>query len=107
MMFESYGVRRVVEPKYVLPTSAWRLDNSREIAPDEMRISVHKIHIEGTNFRQICVETNNNVEKIKERILDIVWKRGKLHNPVTDTGGVMFGTVEEIGSCFHNPRDLR
>ncbi len=106
MMFESYGVRRVVEPKYVLPTSAWRLDNSREIAPDEMRISVHKIHIEGTNFRQICVETNNNVEKIKERILDIVWKRGKLHNPVTDTGGVMFGTVEEIGSCFHNPRGL-
>lgn len=106
-MFENYGVDRVVEPKHVLPTSAWRLDNSREIRSNEMRLSVEKIHIEGTNFRQICVETNNDIEKIKERIMDIVWKRGKLHNPVTDTGGVLYGTVEEIGTDFHNPRGFR
>lgn len=106
-MFEDYGVDRVIEPKYVLPTSAWRLDNSREIRPNEMRLAVHKIHIEGTNFRQICVETNNDIERIKERIMDIVWKRGKLHNPVTDTGGVLYGTVEEIGADFHNPRNFQ
>jgi len=106
-MFENYGIDRVVEPKFVLPTSAWKLDNSREIRPGEMRVSVKKIHIEGTNFRQICVETNNNVDKIKERIMDIVWKRGKFHNPVTDTAGVLFGVVEEIGSRFDNPAGLK
>ena len=106
-MFEKYGIDRVIEPKFVLPTSAWRLDNSREIGPGEMRVSVKRIHIEGTNFRQLCVETDNNVDKIKERIMDIVFKRGKLHNPVTDTAGVLFGTVEEIGTKFDNPSGLR
>ena len=106
-MFEHCGIERVIEPKYVFPTSAWRLDNSREIRPEEMRVWVQKIHIEGTNFRQICVETNNNIEKIKERIMDIVWKRGKLHNPVTDTGGVVFGVIEEIGAKFDNPRGFK
>lgn len=106
-MFENYGIDRVIEPKYVLPTSAWRLDNSREIRPGEMRVSVKRIHIEGTNFRQLCVETDNNVDKFKERIMDIVFKRGKLHNPVTDTAGVLFGTVEEIGSRFHNALGLK
>lgn len=106
-MFENYGIQRVVEPKDVLPTSAWRLDNSRRLRPNEMRLLVTKIHIEGTNFRQICVETNNDTEKIKDRIMDIVNKRGKLHNPVTDTGGVLFGTVDEIGPEFSNPRGFR
>ena len=106
-MFEHYGIDRVIEPKYVLPTSAWRLDNSREIRPNEMRVSVKRIHIEGTNFRQLCVETDNNVDKFKERIMDIVFKRGKLHNPVTDTAGVLFGTVEEIGSRFENPANVQ
>ena len=101
-----YGIKRVVEPKHVLPTSAWRVDNTREIYPNEMRISVHKIHIESTSFRQICVETNNNAEKIKDRIMDITLKRGKLHNPVTDTGGVVYGTVEEIGPEYRNEKGL-
>lgn len=105
-MFNLYGINRVLEPNHVLPTSAWRVDNTREIHPNEMRISVNKIHIESTSFRQICVETNNNAEKIKDRIMDIVIKRGKLHNPVTDTGGVVFGTIEEIGSEYRNDRGL-
>ncbi|MHC1722012.1 MAG: sigma-54 interaction domain-containing protein [Aminipila sp.] len=104
---ENYGVNRVLEPKYVLPTSAWKLDNSREIAPEEMRISIKRLHIETTSFKQICLEANNHDEQIKEKIMDIVLKRGKLHNPVTDTGGLLYGVVDEIGEEYRNKKNLK
>ena len=100
----TYGLKRVAEPQYVLPTSAWKLDNSRNIYPNELRISVRRIHLEGTSFKQICTESNYNEEKIKQKIIDIIIRRGKLHNPVTDTGGLAFGTVEEIGEEFEGRR---
>ena len=70
-MTTTYGTKRVLEPQYVLPTSAWKLDNSRDIYPDEMRVSIKRIHLEGTSFKQICTETNNNEEKIRQKIIDI------------------------------------
>lgn len=95
-----YGVNRVLEPQHVLPTSAWKLDNNRKIQPFEMRVELKRLHIEGTSFKQICLEANDNDERIKQKIMDIVIRRGKLHNPVTDTGGLMYGVVQEIGSEY-------
>ena len=106
-MLTNYGLERVLEPKYVLPTSAWKLDNSRSIHSDEIRISIKRIHLEGTSFKQICTEVNYNEEKIKQTIIDIVIRRGKLHNPVTDTGGLVCGQVEAIGAEFENPQELK
>ena len=106
-MFERYGVNRVLEPNHVLSTSAWKVDNNREIYPNEIRISVRKLHIERTSFKQICIEANNNPQKIKDRIMDIVIRRGKLHNPITDTGGVLYGVVEEIGPKYNNKKGLK
>lgn len=102
-----YGLNRVLEPKHVLPTSAWKLDNSRNIEDNEIRVSLTRIHLEGTSFKQICTESNNNEEKIKRTIIDIVIRRGKLHNPVTDTGGMILGKVEAIGENYNNPRGLK
>ena len=106
-MSMTYGIKRVLEPQHVLPTSAWRLDNSRNIYPDELRVSIKRIHLEGTGFKQICTEVNDNEKKIKQQIIDIVIRRGKLHNPVTDTGGLVMGVIEEIGSEYHNPQGLK
>lgn len=103
----TYGLKRVAEPQYVLPTSAWKLDNSRNLYPNELRISVNRIHLEGTSFKQICTESNYSEEKIKQKIIDIIIRRGKLHNPVTDTGGLVLGTIDEIGAGFHNPQHLQ
>ena len=102
----TYGMNRVIEPKQVLPTSAWRLDNKKDISEKEMRISICRIHIESTSFRQICLEANNDEDIIKEKIIDIVKRRGKLHNPVTDTGGLIYGVIEEIGSEYKNSKNL-
>ena len=54
-MTQNYGMNRVLEPQHVLPTSAWRLDNSRAIGPGEIRVDIRRIHIEGTSFKQICL----------------------------------------------------
>jgi len=105
-MFNRFGIDRVLEPQHVLSTSAWKVDNNRTLRPNEIRVSIRKLHIESTSFKQICIEANNDPKKIKDRIQDIVIRRGKLHNPVTDTGGVLYGVVEEIGSQYNNKRNL-
>src|SRR5665648_627668 len=106
-MFKKYGTDRVLEPKSVLPTSAWRVDNSREINPNEIRVAIRRIHLEPTSFKQSCLEAGNNEEKIRQKIMDIVIRRGKLHNPITDTGGLFYGIVEEIGSEYKNAKGLK
>lgn len=106
-MKNAYGLERVIAPARVFPASAWQLDNSRTLKNGEMRVSVKKIHIEGTGFRQICQEANNDEEVIKEKINDIVIRRGKLHNPVTDTGGLLYGVVEEMSPDYNNSKGLK
>ncbi len=106
-MQKRYGEDRVLEPKGVLPTSAWKLNNKRGITPHEMRVEIKSLHIEGTSFRQICLEAGDDDAEIKNKIMDIVIRRGKLHNPVTDTGGLAYGVVSEIGEDYNNPRNLQ
>ena len=103
----TYGTKRVLEPKHVLPTSAWKLDNGRNIYPDELKVSIQRIHLEGTGFKQICTESNDDEKKIRQAIIDVVIRRGKLHNPVTDTGGLVMGRVEEIGAEYDNSLGLK
>lgn len=103
-MTQLYGTNRVLEPQHVLPTSAWRLDNNRIISSEEIKVAIKTIHLETTSYKQICVESNNNEEKMKQKIIDIVIRRGKLHNPVTDTGGLFYGVVEEIGKDYDNKK---
>ena len=106
-MANQYGISRVLEPKHVLTTSAWKIDNNREILPNEIRVSPRRLHIDPTSFKQICLEANNDDAQIKEKIIDITIRRGKLHNPVTDTGGLLYGVVEEIGTEYPNPKNLK
>ncbi len=104
---EKYGTNRVIEPQHVLPTSAWSLDNSREISANEIRVKIKVIHIEEASFKQICMESHDDEKLIIHKIIDIVIKRGKLHNPVTDTGGLLYGIVDEIGSEYPNVKKLK
>ena len=104
---EKYGINRVIEPQHVLPTSAWSLDNSREIKPHEIRVKIKVIHIEEASFKQICMESHDDDKLIKHKIIDTIIKRGKLHNPVTDTGGLLYGEVDEIGEEYPNKKNLK
>ncbi|MBR3786495.1 MAG: sigma-54-dependent Fis family transcriptional regulator [Firmicutes bacterium] len=100
------GSRRV-DGSQTLPVHAWKLDNSKEINPDELRLRVVKIHLENGSFNQICMETYGEDAKVRERVMQLVSQRGKLHNPYTGTGGLIAGVVDEIGPLFSNENNLK
>ena len=106
MRERTFGLERVLEPAGVFPPVAWKLDNDRKLRPGEARIRLEIINIEWDSFQQICSSCSYDEDKIKARILDIIEKRGKLHNPFTRSGGVLSGTVEEIHPDFHGMMDI-
>ena len=93
-----FGIDRVKEPVGTIPSTAWRLDNSRMVGRGEFRVRLKVIKLEGDNFNQICSASDYNEQKVKEKLLTIVSKRGKLQNPYTESSGIICGTIEEIGS---------
>jgi L-erythro-3,5-diaminohexanoate dehydrogenase len=91
------GLHRVLEPAGVLPQAAWRLDPRPEIWPDEVRISVDRLNLDAASFRQLGEAHGGDADKIRAAVLDIVSTRGKMQNPVTGSGGMLTGTVDEAG----------
>jgi len=49
-------------------------------------------------MKQIMDQSKGDFEKVKKSIFEIINQRGKMHNPVTNSGGVMLGKVLQIGS---------
>lgn len=101
-----YGLHRVLEPEGVLPQPAWKIDNSMEIYDNEILIEVQTLNIDSASFTQLKEETGGDVEKIKTRMKEIVAERGKHHNPVTGSGGMLIGRVARIGEKLKD-RDLK
>jgi L-erythro-3,5-diaminohexanoate dehydrogenase len=95
--YSPLGLHRVLEPAGVLPQAAWRLDPRPEIWPDEVRIRVHRLNLDAASFRQLSEAANGDPDKIRHAVLEIVASRGKMQNPVTGSGGMLTGTVEEAG----------
>lgn len=97
---DHYGTHRVIEPQGVLPQPAWKLDNRSPLYSNECLIDVERINIDSASFVQIKEACGNDVEKVKETIMKIVEDRGKMHNPVTGSGGMLIGRVSQIGPDF-------
>ena len=91
------GLHRVIEPPGVLPQAAWRLDASPAIAPDEVRIRVDRLNLDAASYRQLREAHAGDPDKIRAAVLDIIATRGKMQNPVTGSGGMLTGTVAEVG----------
>ena len=91
------GLHRVIEPPGVLPQAAWRLDASPAIAPDEVRIRVDRLNLDAASYRQLREAYSGDPDKIRRAVLDIITTRGKMQNPVTGSGGMLTGTVDEAG----------
>jgi len=102
-----YGTYRVIEPKGTFPQAAWKIDNTMEIYDNEILIDVRTLNIDSASFTQIEKQANGDVEKIKQRILEIVGERGKHHNPVTGSGGMLIGRIKEIGKDIAGKIDLK
>lgn len=95
-----FGTHRVIEPKGTLPQPAKKLDNTMSIYDNEILIDVITLNIDSASFTQIKAACNADTAKMEEMILSIVGERGKMQNPVTGSGGMLIGTVKEIGPNF-------
>ncbi len=91
------GLHRVIDPPGVLPQAAWQLDATPAIAPDEARIRVDRLNLDAASYRQLREAYAGDPDKIRAAVLDVITTRGKMQNPVTNSGGMLTGTVEEAG----------
>ena len=103
---DPYGLRRVVSPAGVLPQRADRLDPDLPIGDDELAIDVDALNIDSASFKQLSDATGGDPARIGEEVARIVRERGKMHNPVTGSGGMLIGRVREVGPRHPAADDL-
>jgi L-erythro-3,5-diaminohexanoate dehydrogenase len=99
------GLHRVLAPSGVLPQAAERLDTRHELWPDEVRIRVERLNLDAASFRQLERTHDGDGDRVRQAVLDVVAARGKMQNPETGSGGMLVGTVEEVGPA--SPLGLR
>ncbi|QQR79642.1 MAG: L-erythro-3,5-diaminohexanoate dehydrogenase [Deltaproteobacteria bacterium] len=95
-----YGLHRVLQPKGVFPQAALKIDPTLPLATDEMLIQVDRLNIDSASFHEISQSEKGDLKKIEKKILSIIQSRGKMHNPVTNSGGMLLGTIKQIGKNF-------
>ncbi len=94
------GLHRVVRSPgapVVLPQAADRLDARPEIWPDEVRIDVEVLNLDAASYRQLEQKHGGDGAAVRDEVCTIVAARGKMQNPVTGSGGMLVGTVAEVG----------
>src|SRR5690349_11533003 len=84
----------------MMPQPAPRVDPTPILWRNEMLVDVELMNLDSTSIKQITAECEGHIDRIKDRIFAIVRERGKMHNPVTRSGGVLVGRVSEIGPDY-------
>ncbi len=103
---DPYGLRRVISPPGVLPQRADRLDPDLPLGDDELSVDAEALNIDSASFRQIAETVGRDPARVAEEVLRIVRERGKMHNPVTGSGGMLIGRVREVGPRHPAADDL-
>ncbi|HEU4911443.1 MAG TPA: zinc-binding alcohol dehydrogenase [Actinomycetes bacterium] len=91
-------MHRVLAPPGALPQAADTLDASPEIAPDEVRLRLERLNLDAASFRQLATKHGGDGDAVRAEVLEIVAARGKMQNPVTGSGGMLVGVVDEVGA---------
>lgn len=95
-----FGSHRVLEPAGTLPQAAWRLDATPVARENEILCDVEALCIDSASFAQLREACGEDAHAIGERIFEIVRERGKMHNPVTGSGGMFVGGVRDVGAAL-------
>src|SRR5688500_17353344 len=103
------SLHRVLDDALVLPQAAQRLDTRAELWPDEVRARVERLNLDAASFRHLERKHSrghrHDGDSVRAEVLDIIASRGKMQNPETGSGGMLVGTVEEVGP--ESPLGLR
>ncbi len=73
-----------------------------QLWPDEVRVRVETLNLDAASYRQLRgahTADDGTVDgaAVRAEVLAIVAERGKMQNPVTGSGGMLIGTVDEVG----------
>ena len=97
---DPFGTHRSLEPKGALPQPAQRVDNDfSRLFAGEMLLAVETLNVDAASFRQMeeaAVAAGVQGEAqicraVAEKVRETVNARGKQHNPVTGSGGMLLG----------------
>jgi L-erythro-3,5-diaminohexanoate dehydrogenase len=94
------GSVRVIEPRGAAPQAAERLDCARPPGEAELVLEVEFLNLDATSHRQIREACESDPARMADTIANIVRARGKMHNPVTGSGGVLVGRVAAVGPAY-------
>lgn len=98
-----YGLHRVIGQRNVLPQQADQLDSGMPCQGTEIEIAVEHIHIDASSLRQLRGAHAGDLEAVRVAIIELVRRRGKFHNPVTNSGGMLTGVVRAVGDAYPSP----
>ncbi|MGH3471419.1 MAG: L-erythro-3,5-diaminohexanoate dehydrogenase [Nocardioidaceae bacterium] len=99
MSTDPTGLHRVISPHGVLPQAAERLDTTPDLGADEVRVDVTRLNLDAASFRQLSDKHAGDGAAVRAEVLEIIRTRGKMHNPVTGSGGMLTGAVAAVGSA--------
>jgi L-erythro-3,5-diaminohexanoate dehydrogenase len=92
------GTHRVLAPAGALPQPAERLDAGDDpVYETEIAVDVETLNIDAASFRQMEEAGGGDADAVGRLIVETVRRRGKQHNPVTGSGGMLLGTVRRVG----------
>ena len=94
---ERAGAHRVLDPPGELPQPAWRVDPRAPLRPSEIAVHVRRVSLDAWSFRRLWSDAGGNETAFADALRALVRERGKLHNPDTDSGGTLVGTITEVG----------
>ena len=100
---DPYGTYRSIEPRGALPQQALRLDATSPLREDEVAIDVEYLNIDSASWHQLREATAADPDRMGAELTSIVAARGKMHNPVTGSGGMLVGRVAEVGAHRTEP----
>ncbi len=104
---DRFGRHRVVAPEGALPQAATKLDNALPIYDNEILINVQTLNIDSASFRQMREAAGGDFQGIGQQVLANIERMGKQQNPVTGSGGMLLGTVADMGPQYSNPAKVK
>jgi L-erythro-3,5-diaminohexanoate dehydrogenase len=86
-----------------MPQPAEKLDAdaTNEFAT-EIIVDVTTLNIDAASFRQMEEASGGDLEGVGRLVMQTVERRGKQHNPVTGSGGMLLGVVKRVGDLAKN-----
>jgi len=68
---------------------------------------VRRLNLDAASFQQLHDKHSGDGAAVRAEVAGIIASRGKMHNPVTGSGGMLLGTVAQLGPAYSNPAKVK